>query len=193
MRKKTSFYAGHFLSISLLWVSFGGLASAETNHPLIGRDAPLFSLTDQNGKTFKLEERRAKGWTILFFYPKAGTPGCTKQVCAFRDAIKGIQQLNAAVYGISSDSVQAQKRFHSENKLLFSLLSDEKGEVANQFRNRRQGSAMANRRTFIIDPELKVRQVLDRVDPAADPENVIRELKALQASNATKKLPAQAN
>jgi len=156
---------------------------AKSKHPLVDQDAPLFQLPDQDGSLFNLSQRKNKGWTILFFYPKAATSGCTKQVCAFRDAIEGIRKLNAEVYGVSSDSVSDQKRFHSEQELRFSLLSDENGRVAKLYRNQRKGSIMAQRRTYIIDAQLRVRKILDDVDPAADPQNVIEALQKLQGSS----------
>ena len=66
----------------------------------IGDPAPLFSLKNQEGKDFILASRKDHGWTILYFYPKVETPGCTKQACSFRDSINQIRILGAELYGI---------------------------------------------------------------------------------------------
>ena len=72
--------------------------------------APTFTAQAQDNTTFDLANRKGK-WTVLYFYPKAGTPGCTKQACAFRDSINKIRDQGADVYGISADTVEAQAGF----------------------------------------------------------------------------------
>jgi len=149
--------------------------------PKVGDAAPLFEAPKQNGEVFKLQDRKGKGWTVLFFYPKAGTPGCTAQACAFRDSIKVIREKQAEVYGISTDTVEAQAKFHSEHKLQFDLLADPKAETTTKYGAKFPVMNMAKRWTFILDPELKVRWVDDKVDPAMDPKKVSDALAALQA------------
>ncbi len=146
----------------------------------VGMKAPEFELQTQEGKTFKLEERKDKGWTVLFFYPKAGTPGCTKQACAFRDSIKKIHAEGAEVYGISADTVGQQAKFHAEHKLLFPLLADPKLEVINKFDVKMMGVDMAKRWTFILDPQLVIRSIDEKVDPVMDPDHVVAELTRLK-------------
>lgn len=146
----------------------------------MGDKVPDFKLQAQDGSFFSLSSRTNKGWTVLFFYPKAGTPGCTKQVCAFRDSIKGIQALGAEVYGISADSVEAQAKFHLEHKLLFPLLADPNLEVIGLFGVKMFVVSMAKRWTFILDPTLTIQAVDDNVDPMMDPAHVIQTLKKLQ-------------
>jgi peroxiredoxin Q/BCP len=117
---------------------------------------------------------------VLYFYPKAETPGCTKQACAFRDSIKKIRALNAEVYGISTDTVEAQAAFHKHHQLQFDLLADPDGAVVSQYSGKIPLLGMAKRRTFILDPELNIRAVKKDVDPALDAQQVADELKALQ-------------
>ncbi len=147
----------------------------------IGQPAPDFAVKTQEGKPFSLQDRKGKGWTVLFFYPKAGTPGCTKEACAFRDSIKEIRALNAEVYGLSADSVEDQAKFHKEHKLLFPLLADPDLKVINAFDVKMLGVNLSKRWTYIIDPDLVVRSINEKVDPVMDPSNVVAELKKLQA------------
>lgn len=148
----------------------------------IGEAAPLFELKDQEGKLFKLAEQKGKKWTVLFFYPRAGTPGCTKQVCAFRDSIETIRSKNADVFGVSADSQEAQKKFHSEHKLRFKLLADPLMDAIQKYGVKMEGANMAKRWTFIVDPSLTIRAIDEKVDPVADPGNVAKQLVELQKS-----------
>jgi len=150
---------------------------------LVDKPAPLFELSNQDKQVFKLADRKGKGWTVLFFYPKAGTPGCTKQACAFRDAVKDIRKKNAEVYGISADSTEAQKKFHDEHKMTFDLLADPDGDVIRKYDVKMPVITIAKRITFIIDPDLVVRKVFPDVDPSLDAKMVGDALTALQAKN----------
>ncbi|MBN8550926.1 MAG: peroxiredoxin [Deltaproteobacteria bacterium] len=146
----------------------------------VGDPAPLFTLKNQDGVDFSLSDRKAKGWTVLYFYPKSGTPGCTKEACAFRDAINKIKALDAEVYGISSDSVADQKAFHTEHKLGFDLLADSEMRVIQEYEAKIPLLGMAKRWTFIIDPELKIRSIEKDVDPAMEAARIADELLGFQ-------------
>lgn len=152
------------------------------NPAKVGHPAPDFTLPDHNGNPVHLNDRKGKGWTVLFFFPKAGTPGCTKQACAFRDSISVIRAKNAEVYGISADTVEVQKKFHESHKLLYTLLSDAKLEAINQYGVKMTGVDLAKRWTFIVDPQMQIRWVDDKVDPVMDPKHVTDKLTALQES-----------
>src|SRR5262249_32392760 len=89
-----------------------------------GKPAPAFKLKTQDGKDWDLSSRKGKGWTVLYFYPKADSPGCTTQACAFRDTIKRIQERKAELVGISADDLSTQLAFHKKHQLNFDLLSD---------------------------------------------------------------------
>lgn len=141
--------------------------------------APLFKLKNHENSEFDLSSRKGK-WTVLFFYPKASTPGCTKQACAFRDSIGKIRALNAEVYGISSDTVKAQADFHKEQSLNFKLLADEGGKVAALYGSKLPLVDRSKRWTFIIDTDLKIRHIMKEVDPAQDAERVAQVLTDLQ-------------
>ena len=150
------------------------------------RAAPLFSAKNQEGVDFKLESRKGVGFTVLFFYPKAGTPGCTKQACAFRDSIKVIRELGAEVYGISADDIHAQKKFHDEHHMTFDLLSDSDGKVIQLYGVKMPVITMAKRQTFILDKELVIRKHFEDVDPAVDAKNVALVISQIQEADAAR-------
>lgn len=141
--------------------------------------APTFNLKTHEGKDFSLESRRGK-WTVLYFYPKAETPGCTKQACSFRDNIKKIRDLGADVFGISTDNVKNQAAFHKNHNLNFILLADDKAEVVNKYGSKINLMNMSKRWTFIIDPQLMIRNISRDVDPVIDSTRVATEIKQLQ-------------
>ncbi|MBI1859893.1 MAG: peroxiredoxin [Deltaproteobacteria bacterium] len=146
----------------------------------IGESAPVFVGKTESGESFSLESRKGKGWTVLFFYPKAGTPGCTAQACAFRDSVKAIRSRNAEVYGISADSVEAQKKFHDEHKLIFSLIADPDMHIIRKYDAAMEDQTRSRRWTFILDPTLTIRAFDDQVDPVMDAKKVAAKLTELQ-------------
>ena len=166
------------LSLTLLLLFWNSTLNAE---PLkVGQAAPTFELNSQDGKTFNLASRKGQGWTVLYFYPKAGTPGCTTQACAFRDAIEGIRKLNTEVYGISTDEIADLQSFHQKHKLRFDLLSDPDAKVTEAYDVKMPVIKLAKRWTFIVDPDLMIRSIDDDVDPVIDAQKVTATLKQLQ-------------
>ncbi len=163
------------LFFSLTTLSLGAFA-AEVK---VNDAAPLFSTKTHDGKDFDLKSR-AGMWTVLYFYPKADTPGCTKQACAFRDNIKKIRDQKAEVFGISADTVEAQAAFHKKHSLNFPLLADSTAQVAELYGSKMPIMKMSKRWTFIIDPELKIRAIEKDVDPAFDSQRVADQIAKLQ-------------
>lgn len=154
-----------FIMLSTLLSLFsakGHSATLQVNDP-----APVFSVKTQEGKDFNLSSRKGQ-WTVLYFYPKAETPGCTKQACTLRDNIEKIRAQGADVFGVSADSVADQAAFHKNHKLNFTLLADADDAVINMYGVKMPVVKMAKRWTFIIDPELKIRLIQKDVDPVAD-------------------------
>jgi len=170
------------LTLLLVWLPFASPSWAETAS--VSSPAPLFRLTQHDGREFALADRRGIGWTVLYFYPKAGTPGCTAQACAFRDAIDTIRQKNAEVYGISTDQIADLQSFHREHRLNFPLLSDPNAQVTDAYRVKMPVLTMAKRRTFILDPDLVIRLIEEDVDPAMDAQRIADALTKLQAPTA---------
>jgi thioredoxin-dependent peroxiredoxin len=145
----------------------------------LGDPAPLFTLKTHENKQFSLADRKGQ-WTVLFFYPKAGTPGCTKQACAFRDNIEKIKNQGADVFGISTDTVAAQEKFHKEHNMNFTLLADDSAKVSELYGSKMPMVKMSKRWTFIVDPEMKIRSIDKDVDPIMDAQKVAAEIKKLQ-------------
>ena len=95
----------------------------------VGSVAPDFTLPSQAGERVSLKDFSGRKPVVLFFYPKDDSPGCTKEVCAFRDNFEEFSKLDAQVIGISSDSLESHRRFAAKHDLSFPLLSDEGGNI----------------------------------------------------------------
>ena len=164
------------LIVFFLFTSSSSLASLK-----VGDKAPNFSLRDQNNITHELNDYKGN-WVVLYFYPKDGTPGCTTQACDFRDAVKRIIASKSVVFGVSLDSVESHKLFSEKNKLPFSLLSDETGEVAKLYDSLRNLLVYktAKRNTFIIDPKGVVAKIYLSVNPKNHSEMILNDLDNLQ-------------
>jgi thioredoxin-dependent peroxiredoxin len=111
---------------------FFGLGSQAAELEL-GAELPSVAAVDQDGRTIDLAEAGGKGWTLVYFYPKADTPGCTKQACSLRDAFASLSERGVRVFGVSSDDVAAQKAFQEKHKLPFTLLADSDRKVIEAF------------------------------------------------------------
>lgn len=144
--------------------------------------APLFSVKTQDGSDFNLASRKGQ-WTVLYFYPKADTPGCTKQACTLRDNIDKIRAQGADVFGVSADSVEAQAAFHKKHRLNFTLLADADDKVIEMYGVKMPMLKMAKRWTFIIDPDLKVRKIIKDVDPVKDSLKTAEQIAELKGPN----------
>jgi len=111
-----------------------GITLPGAAEPIVeGAALPAVSCLDQAGKEVKLAETGAKGYVLVYFYPKADTPGCTKQACSLRDSYESITNKGVKVFGVSMDTVEAQKAFAEKYKLPFTLLADKEGKVADAF------------------------------------------------------------
>lgn len=149
--------------------------------PQLGDSAPAFQVKTHEGKAFDLKSRAGQ-WTVLYFYPKASTPGCTKEACAFRDNIWQIRKQGAEVFGISTDAVEAQAAFHNEHRLNFTLLADADAKVTELYGAKMPLVNMSRRWTFVIDPDLKIRGIEKDVDPVKDAERVALQIQELKKS-----------
>jgi peroxiredoxin Q/BCP len=146
-----------------------------------GDVAPSFELPDQDGRPVRLEDFRGQP-AVLFFYPKASTPGCTTQACGVRDHQADYAQAHAVVLGISPDAVAKIKKFHDEQSLNFSLLADEGHHVADAYGVWVEKSMYGRkyygneRTTFVLDSDGVVVEVLRKVKPAEHDERVLAAL-----------------
>ena len=115
-------------------LTFLGLSAFANADPLaVGAAAPEISAVDQDGKTVNFKDVFAKGPTLVYFYPKADTPGCTKQGCSIRDGWADLQAKGLQVLGVSEDKPDAQKKFQEKYKLPHTLIADSDGNVAKAF------------------------------------------------------------
>ncbi|PIC65997.1 thioredoxin-dependent thiol peroxidase [Sporosarcina sp. P21c] len=125
---------------------------------LEGKQAPAFSLANENGEMVSLNQFKGKNYVVLYFYPKDSTPGCTTEACDFRDAQADFEGLNAVVLGVSPDHATSHQKFIEKHGLPFSLLVDEDHAVAEQYgvwklkKNFGKEYMGIERSTFLIDP-----------------------------------------
>lgn len=147
----------------------------------VGAAAPAAAVTDHTGKEVQLQEVYAKGPTLVFFYPKAHTPGCTKEVCSMRDNLADLQKLGLQVFGVSMDAVADQKSFVEKQTLNFPLLADTKGAVVKAFGVPEIKPGIPSRQSFLIVGGKIVWRDL-QVNPDAHSANVKKALEeALKA------------
>jgi peroxiredoxin Q/BCP len=153
----------------------------------VGQKAPDFALQDQAGATVRLSDLRGRR-VVLYFYPRADTPGCTTQACGVRDREADYAAAGARVVGVSPDSVGAIRRFDDRHGLGFTLLADEDHSVAETYgvwvEKERDGKAYwgVQRATFIVDPEGVVARVFPKVSPKTHDDEVLAALGELAAA-----------
>ncbi len=151
-----------------------------------GEKAPDFELPDQDGNPVKLSDLRGQP-VVVYFYPKADTPGCTTQACGVRDHRADYERAGARVLGISPDPVKKVKKFHDKQALDFTLLADEHHAVAETYGVWVEKSMYGRtywgneRTTFVVGPDGKVAEVLRKVKPAEHDARVLAALSQLAA------------
>ncbi len=127
----------------------------------VGDRIPNFSGRCTSGKIITPADLKGK-WTVLFFYPKAFTPGCTREICNIRDGYEFLSKYDINVFGVSKDDIETQRKFKEKYNFPYEMIADEKGEIIKAF-----GVSglfgFAKRITFIINPEGEVAYVIDKV------------------------------
>ena len=152
-----------------------------------GEPAPDFTLPDQDGEPVALHDLRGRR-VVLYFYPKADTPGCTTQACGVRDRAGEYDAAGATVLGVSPDPVRAVKRFHDKQGLNFTLLADEDHAVCETYGVWAEKSMYgktywgAQRATFIIDADGTIARVFPKVSPKTHDDVVLAALDELAAA-----------
>ncbi|WP_317928825.1 thioredoxin-dependent thiol peroxidase [Halioxenophilus sp. WMMB6] len=137
-------------------------------HPKVGNLAPTFSLKNQDGNTIKLKDFRGEKAVVLYFYPKALTPGCTTQACGIRDIKAELDKRGVAIFGISPDPVARLPKFIEKHSLNFDLLSDEDHAVAEKYGCWGMKKFMGRefmgliRTTFIVGKDGKLLKIMDK-------------------------------
>ncbi|HEX6390410.1 MAG TPA: thioredoxin-dependent thiol peroxidase [Solirubrobacteraceae bacterium] len=152
-----------------------------------GAEAPDFTLPDQDGEDVTLSELRGRP-VVLYFYPRADTPGCTTQACGIRDHSADYEAAGAVVLGVSPDPVAAIKKFHGGQSLNFTLLADENHSVCDLYgvwaekTNYGRTYWGAQRSTFIIDDEGTVAHVIPKASPKTHDDEVLKALGEITAA-----------
>ena len=149
--------------------------------------APDFQLQDQHEVVRTLQEQKGK-WTLVYFYPKDDTPGCTKEACAIRDVFEDFNRLGVTVFGVSKDSPSSHKAFSEKYSLPFSLLSDPSAEMITAYGAWGKKSWFGKqidgiqRVSYLIGPDLTIVRAYPKVDPANHALELLSDLKTLVSS-----------
>ena len=149
-----------------------------TTMPQRGQQLPDVEFITEGG------ERLAAGdlgghKTVLYFYPKDDTPGCTKEACAFRDRMADYGEAGIQVYGVSLDSPESHRRFREKYNLNFSLLTDEGGRAAVALGVLRESGEKANRVTFLLDADGTIKRVYPEVSPETHADEILEDAASL--------------
>lgn len=158
-----------------------------------GDPAPDIVLPDQDGNTRKLADLRGK-WTLVYFYPRDDTPGCTIEACGLRDAAGEYARAGIQVFGISADSAKSHKKFADKFQLPFALLADEEKRVIRAFGAWGKKKFMGRefdgilRQSFLVDPHGKIAKVYAKVKPDGHAAEVLADVGVLM--RATKAAPS---
>ena len=153
--------------------------------PKVGNMAPKFSLDDHEGKTVSLSDYKGKSNVVVYFYPKAMTPGCTVQAQGLRDSAKALRNLDTVVLGISPDSVKKLAKFVERDELNFQLLSDEDHATADRYGAWGPKKFMGRefdgilRTTFVVGKDGKLKAVMDNFKTKDHHSDLLATLKAL--------------
>lgn len=160
------------LLLSLLGLPLPGLAS-----PTTGDVAPAFRLQDQKGNWHELADYQGQ-WVVLYFYPKDFTPGCTTEACNFRDDILRFKAMGVKILGVSVDDVESHEEFAAEHELPFSLLADMDMKVSAAYGVLRDSilGKIANRETFVIDPQGRIAKHYAKVNADEHSAQLLQDL-----------------
>jgi peroxiredoxin Q/BCP len=143
-----------------------------------GKSAPLFTLPDQSGEKVALKSLRGEP-VVLYFYPRADTPGCTVQACGIRDHRAELKRAGVTVLGVSPDPVEAVAKFDSKHSLDFTLLADEDHKVAEKYGVWVEKSMYGKkywgvqRATYVIDSKGKIAHVIEKASPKTHAEDIL--------------------
>ena len=146
--------------------------------PQQGQQLPDVEFVTEGGERLPAAELGGQK-TVLYFYPKDDTPGCTKEACAFRDRMADYEQADILVYGVSLDSPESHRRFREKYHLNFPLLTDEGGRAAAALGVLRENGKSANRVTFLLDPGATVAKVYPEVSPETHADEILEDAASL--------------
>lgn len=139
------------LSLTLFAALIASTLTLQAEPLAVGDDAPTVKTTDQKGEAVDLGEVLKEGTTLVYFYPKADTPGCTVQACNLRDEFQAVTEAGITVIGVSADTEEAQLKFAEKYELPFTLLADKDGKVIEAFGVPTRGDkGLASRQSFLL-------------------------------------------
>jgi thioredoxin-dependent peroxiredoxin len=146
--------------------------------PQQGQQLPDVEFVTEDGERLSAGELEGEK-TVLYFYPKDDTPGCTKEACAFRDRMADYERADIRVYGVSLDSPESHRRFREKYNLNFPLLTDEGGRAADALGVLRESGKSANRVTFLLDPGGRIARVYPEVSPETHADEILGDAASL--------------
>jgi thioredoxin-dependent peroxiredoxin len=170
-----------FLSAFLGLGTLALVAAESQQQPEVGKAAPDFSLTTGDGSQVSLKDYRGK-WVVLYFYPKDFTSGCTMEARNFQRDLVKYEGAGAVILGVSVDTAQSHKDFCAQEGLNFKLLADPDAKVSTEYGSVMEGSKLAARNTFLINPKGEIAKVYTGVKPAEHSEQVLKDLDELKKS-----------
>ncbi len=186
MKKFAPFVLAAAVVLSCAAVTAYAAGVIAADQPTAGQAAPTFSLPSQDGTPVSLESMKGK-WVVLYFYPKDMTTGCTIEAHKFQEDLPKYDAANAVILGVSVDTVDSHKQFCTKDSLTFHLLADPDHKVVESY-----GSfglklpqhdnviPIAQRNTFLIDPQGKIAKVWTNVDPKTSSSDVLAALAELK-------------
>jgi peroxiredoxin Q/BCP len=149
-----------------------------TTMPQQGQRLPEVEFVTEDGERFPARDLGGQR-TVLYFYPKDDTPGCTKEACAFRDRMDDYREADIQVYGVSLDSPESHRRFREKYGLNFPLLTDAGGRASEALGVLREGGEKANRVTFLLDSDGRIAKVYPEVSPETHADEILRDAASL--------------
>ena len=176
MRKPFFFVLAVALALA---VSYTTVRAADEPMPTVGQTAPGFTLPSQDGSQISLDSFKGK-WVVLYFYPKDMTQGCTIEAHNFQRDQAQYDAKNAVIVGVSVDTPDSHKTFCTKEGLTFRLLADPEHKVVDQYGSlgNYNGMTIANRNTFLIDPQGKIVKVWTKVSPQGHSAEVLAAIPA---------------
>jgi thioredoxin-dependent peroxiredoxin len=146
--------------------------------PQQGQQLPDVEFVTEGGEKLSAGDLEGEK-TVLYFYPKDDTPGCTKEACAFRDRMPDYERADIRVYGVSLDSPESHRRFREKYNLNFPLLTDEDGRAADALGVLRESGKSANRVTFLLDSNGRIARVYPEVSPETHADEILEDAASL--------------
>jgi len=174
VRKPVLFVLAAVFAVAVAFVTVHGFAQTDAALPTVGQVAPTFTLPSQDGSQISLDSFRGK-WVVLYFYPRDMTQGCTIEAHNFQRDLSLYEAKNAVIVGVSVDGTDSHQKFCTKEGLTFRLLSDTSHAMVSSYGSLGSfgGVTIANRNTFLINPEGKIAKVWTKVNPTTTSTEVL--------------------